>query len=201
MLPVVSKGCDDVLCRLSSWRYIIKTDLTKSFFQIPLEKGSVPYLATTTPFKGLRVYLRSAMGMPGSSEHLQELTSRVFGDFIQERFVLVLADDLHIGGNSIDELYYNWHRVLQRISENNLTLSASKTVICPKSTTILGWKWESGKISVLQHKISPLITASTHGLLSDKHCKGCSDSRINGEKCLTPAVMARASCSHGSQLC
>ena len=43
--------------------------------------------------------------------------------------------------------------------------------------------------------------ASMHGLLSDKHCKGCSDSRINGEKCLTPAVMARASCSHGSQLC
>ena len=160
VLPVISQGCDDILRRLSSWRYIIKTDLTKSFFQIPLEKESVPYLATATPFKGLRVYLRSAMGMPGSSEHLQELTSRVFGDFVQEGFVLVLADDLHVCGNSIAELYNNWHRVLQRISENNLTLSPSKTVICPKSTTILGWKWESGKISVLPHKISPLISSS-----------------------------------------
>ena len=160
VLPVISQGCDDVPRRLSSWRYIIKSDLTKSFFQISLEKGSIPYLAIATPFKGLRVYLRFAMGMPGSSEHLQELTAHVFGDFIQEGFVLVLADDLHICGNTIDELYYNWHRVLQRIKENNLTLSPSKTVICPKSTTILGWKWDSGKISVLSHKTSPLISSA-----------------------------------------
>ena len=159
VLPVVSQKCDDVLRRLSSWRYLIKTDLTKSFFQIPLEKDSIPYLATTTPFKGLRVYLRSAMGMPGSSEYLQELTARVFGDFIQEGFVLVIADDLHIGGNTVEELFNNWHRVLQRIKDNNLTLSPTKTVICPKSTTTLGWRWESGKISVLQHKISPLISS------------------------------------------
>ena len=159
VLPVVSQKCDDVLRRLSSWRYLIKTDLTKNFFQIPLEKDSIPYLATTTPFKGLRVYLRSAMGMPGSSEYLQELTACVFGDFIQEGFVLVIADDLHIGGNTVEELFNNWHRVLQRIKDNNLTLSPTKTVICPKSTTTLGWRWESGKISVLQHKISPLISS------------------------------------------
>ena len=40
------------------------------------------FLGTVTPYKGLRVYLRSAMGMPGSSEHLQELTARVFDDYL-----------------------------------------------------------------------------------------------------------------------
>ena len=131
VLPVASQSCDDVLRRLSSWKYLIKTDLTKSFFQIPLDSASVPYLGTVTPFKGLRVYLRSAMGMPGSSEHLQELTSRVLGDFIQEGFVTVIADDLHVGGNTIQETFINWSRVLHRLRENNLTLSARKTVICP----------------------------------------------------------------------
>ena len=160
VLPVASQSCDDVLRRLSSWKYLIKTDLTKSFFQIPLDSASVPYLGTVTPFKGLRVYLRSAMGMPGSSEHLQELTSRVLGDFIQEGFVTVIADDLHVGGNTIQETFINWSRVLHRLRENNLTLSASKTVICPKSTTVLGWRWTSGQLSVTPHKISPLVASA-----------------------------------------
>ena len=77
VLPVATQSCDDVLRRLSSWKYLVKTDLTKSFFQIPLEPSSMPYLGSVTPFKGLRVYTRSAMGMPGSSEHNSEV-SHVF---------------------------------------------------------------------------------------------------------------------------
>ena len=69
ILPTASTSCNDVLRQISSWKYVIKTDLTKSFFQIPVAKSSIPYLGTVTPFKGLRVYLRAAMGMPGSSEY------------------------------------------------------------------------------------------------------------------------------------
>ena len=68
LTPTATISCDEVLRRLSTFRYVIKTDFTKSFFQIPLAKGSIPYLATVTAFKGLRVYLSSVMGMPGSSE-------------------------------------------------------------------------------------------------------------------------------------
>ena len=75
ILPTASTSCDSVLQKISLFTYLIKTDLTKSFFQIPLAKSSIPYLGTVTPFKGLQVYLRSAMGMPGSSEYLQELTA------------------------------------------------------------------------------------------------------------------------------
>ena len=159
ILPTSSTTCDEVLRRLSSWKYIIKTDLTKSFFQIPVSKASIPFLGTITPFKGLRVYTRSAMGMPGSSEYLQELLSRVLGDFLQQGFVIKIADDLHICGNSPEELLSNWSAVLHRLLENNLTLSAPKTIICPTTTTIVGWKWTAGQISVCSHKLSPLISA------------------------------------------
>ena len=67
--------------------------------------------------------------MPGASEYLQEVTSRVFGDFIQEGFLVVVADDMFIGGNSIEELIANWLRILQRLRENNLTLSPKKTYL------------------------------------------------------------------------
>ena len=61
------------------------------------------YLATASPFKGLRVYTRSAMGMPGSSEYLQEFMLRVMGDFLLEGFVILFADDIFVCGNSENE--------------------------------------------------------------------------------------------------
>ena len=79
-----------------------------------MAKSSIPYLGTVTPFKGIRVYLQSAMGMPGSREYLQELTACVFGDYMQEGFLLLIADDFYVGGSSIRELLLNWIKVLER---------------------------------------------------------------------------------------
>ena len=156
ILPTASTSSNEVLRKLAGWKYIIKSDLTKSFFQIPVDKSSMKYLATSTPFKGLRVYTRSAMGMPGSSEYLHELMSRVLGDFVQEGFVVLIADDIHVCGNSESEILRNWERVLERLSANNLSLSATKTIICPIKTIILGWLWNSGTLTPCAHKISAL---------------------------------------------
>ena len=93
-LPSVSSSCEDVLRKLASWKYIVKTDLTKAFYQIPASKDSIPFLGTITPFKGLRVYLTSVMGAPGASECLIEVMCRVFGDFMCTGFVIVKDDDL-----------------------------------------------------------------------------------------------------------
>ena len=68
--PTASISCEDVLRRLSSYKFLIKTDLKKSFFQMLLTKKSLPYMGTVTPFKGIRIYLHPPMGMPGSSEYL-----------------------------------------------------------------------------------------------------------------------------------
>ena len=156
ILPTASASPNEVLRKLSGWKYMIKSDLTKSFFQIPVCRSSMKYLATSTPFKGLRVYTRSAMGMPGSSEYLHELMSRVLGDFVQEGFVILLADDIHVCGNSEEEVLFNWEHVLERLSANNLSLSAAKTVVCPIRTTILGWQWNAGTLTPCVHKISAL---------------------------------------------
>ena len=120
----------------------------------------MPYVGTVTPFKGLRVYTRPAMGMPGSSEYLQELTSRVLGDFVQEGFTVLIDDDLNVGANDIPDLMNRWTLVLSRLHENGLTLSAHKTVICPKTVVILGWLWSEGRLSSCSHKLSALIAVT-----------------------------------------
>ena len=179
--PSRSVCTDDILRFLACHKFIIKTDMTKQFFQLPMAKESMKYLGVLTPYKGLRVYTRAAMGMPGSTEHLDELMSRVLGDLLQKGKVIKLADDLYTGGDNIDELLTNWEEILQRFESNNLRLSSTKTEICPVTTTILGWVWTSGTIAASPHKVSPLASASppatVKGLRSwigaYKHLKSC----------------------------
>ena len=85
---------EDVFRFLARHKYVIKTDMTKQFFQLPKQKPSMKYLDVLTPCKGLRVFTRAVMGMPGSTEHLDELMSRVIGDLMHQGRVMKIADDL-----------------------------------------------------------------------------------------------------------
>ena len=109
--PSLMPDVDTTLRTIAPWRYMIKTDLTRAFYQIPLSKSSLKYCGVATPFRGVRVYTRSAMGMPGSETALEEMMCRVLGDFIEEGFVAKLADDLYCGGDSPEALLNNWRRV------------------------------------------------------------------------------------------
>ena len=86
------------------------------------------YCGVATPFRGVRVYTRSAMGT-GSETALEELMC-----LLQEGVVAKIADDLYCGGNSYEELENNWRRVLSALEQNSMKLSAPKTIVCPKTT-------------------------------------------------------------------
>ena len=149
---------DSTLRKIAQWKYIIISDLTKSFYQIPLSHDSMKYCGVVTPYRGIRVYVRTAMGMPGSEIALEELTCRVLGDLVQEGIVAKVADDLYCGGSTPEELLQNWKRVLHALRRCDLNLSASKTVIAPKEAVILGWVWCQGTIRASKHRISTLTT-------------------------------------------
>ena len=157
--PSLMPDVDSILRTIGGWKYIIQTDLTKAFFQIPLDKESMKYCGVATPFKGIRVYGRCAMGLPGSETALEELMCRILGDCIQKGTVAKLADDLFCGGNTPEDLLHNWAEVIENLHKCNMRLAPHKTVICPKSTTILGWIWSMGSIQASPHKISTLTAA------------------------------------------
>ena len=154
--PSLLPDVDSTLRTIAQWKYIIVTDLTSAFYQIPLSKCSMKYCGVATPFRGVRVYTRCAMGMPGSETALEELMCRVLGDCVQDGIAAKLADDLYCGANSPQALLENWRRILQALEKCNLHLSPSKTIICPRSTTILGWKWSEGSLSASPHRIATL---------------------------------------------
>ena len=102
------------------------------------------------------MYVRFAMGMPGSETALEELMCRVLGNLLEKGVVVKLADDLYCGGSTPTDLLNNWKRVLSALSECNLRLSASKTITNPKSTTILGRIWSVGTLKASPHRVASL---------------------------------------------
>ena len=168
--PSLLPDVDSTLRTIGQWKYIVKSDLTSAYFQIPLQKDSMKYCGIATPFKGIRCYTRCAMGMPGSETALEELMCRILGDLLSEGYVTKIADDLYCGGDTPEDLMHNWEEVLRRLAECNMKLSAMKTVIAPAETVVLGWIWLNGKLKADPHKIAPLSVCSqpttTKGLRS-----------------------------------
>ena len=156
--PSLMPDVDSTLRHIAKWKHLIVTDLTSAFYQIPLAQDSMKYCGVATPFRGVRVYVRCAMGMPGSETALKELMCRVRGQLLQNGVVAKIADDFHCGGDTPFELLENGQRVLQTLYQCDLRLSASKTVINPKSTTVLGWIWSSGTLQASPHRIATLAS-------------------------------------------
>lgn len=140
--PSLMPDVDSTLRLIAQWKYIIATDLTKAFYQIPLSRDSWKYCGVVTPFKGVRVYVQSAMGMLGSE--MEELTCRVFGDLLEQGHVAKVADDLYCGADTLEDLLTVWRRVLSALQCCDLNLSATKTTVAPVQTSILGWVWRQG---------------------------------------------------------
>jgi hypothetical protein len=158
--PSLMPDVDSTLRRIAQWKYIVATDLTSAFYQIPLSKQSLKYCGVVTPFRGIRTYARCAMGMPGSETALEELMCRVLGDLLQQGIVAKLADDLYCGANSPEELLVNWTKTLECIRKAGLKLSPSKTIVCPKTTTVLGWIWQQGTLTASPHRVATLSTCA-----------------------------------------
>ena len=156
-LPSLMPTVESTLRTVSEWKYLISTDLRDAFFQIPLDKESMKWCATHTLYRGLRVYVVACQGLPGSSEWLEELLSLLLGSLIQEGWVAKVADDLYVGGLSLEHLLHNWSQVLNILYVNGLKVKAIKTFIVPTHIQMLGWDWHDGCISACQHKLLPLL--------------------------------------------
>ena len=71
-----------------------------------------------------------------------------------------IADDLYCGADSPDALLTHWHAVLESMHRCGMCLTAPKTFIAPRTTTILGWKWQMSTLSGTPHRLSTLSTCS-----------------------------------------
>ena len=164
--PSLLPDVDSTLRTIGGFNYLIKTDMSSAYFQIKLKKSSQKFCGVHTPYRGLRVYNVGCMGLPGVEVALEELTSLILGDMVKEGKVAKLADDLFVGGSTPEELLKNFEQFLHRLLECNIKLSPTKTIIAPKSVTILGWVWSKGQLRASSHKIAALSTVKPPGTVT-----------------------------------
>ena len=158
--PSLMPNVDVILRSIASWKLLIKTDFSSAYYQLLLKKSSKKYCGVHTPFKGVWVYNVGVMGLPGVEVALEELTNLLLGDMVKEGRVAKLADDLFIGGNTVQELQENFQLVLQKLLDSDIRLSPAKTFIAPASVILLGWVWSSGTLKASPHKLNTLSQVS-----------------------------------------
>lgn len=105
-----------------------------------------------TPFGDLRFFKRGIQGLINQSEELDELLAKLFKDMQINGKLVRIADDLFIGGLTIDDTLDNWKEFLEICATNNIKLSVSKTIMFPKTVVVLRGKYSSVYASLREGK-------------------------------------------------
>ena len=163
-----SNTYNDILTFLGRYKYLIFADLTSSYFQIKVAHSQLKYMGIMTPHRGIRIMTRLSQGLLNSDVHLDQVLGRVLGDEKAAGFVCVARDDLHIGGNTVDECLANWETVLTKLNAHNLKLSPSKVRIFLQDSEVFGHRVMNGTIRPSDHIVSTLAGTKVQDLVTVK---------------------------------
>ena len=122
---------EELIQNTSGMKCLGKFDLTKYFYQIPLEKQSQPMTAFTLPNGQRKMWTRCPMGIAKSAGYAQTMTTQIFGD-------AAYIDDVMVKGKTFSDFLQDLTRKLQLARKNKLKISASKTELNLNNITFLG---------------------------------------------------------------
>ncbi|POM64296.1 Pol protein [Phytophthora palmivora] len=128
---------DEILRTMSRGRIFSALDLLWGFFQVKLQKDSIPYTAFSTP-DGLFACLVTPTGISSSPSCFNRLVPSTFKDF--EDFCCTYFDDIFIFTQSenVDEHLVALRRVLQRHADQQLYVKIEKCIFCASEIPCLG---------------------------------------------------------------
>jgi hypothetical protein len=159
-LPLPENMFDELVgCRLFS-----KMDLTKGFWQIPMEEGSKAMLAMATPL-GLYEPNFMPFGMKNAPAVFQREMQRVLKDRLG-RGVMVFIDDILIFSATVEEHEQLVQWVLRRLQEEGYYAHPDKCEFFQREVSFLGHMVSERGVAVQQHKVKsiqgwPALTTRT----------------------------------------
>ena len=142
---------EDMFDKLQGHRLFSKMDLTKGFWQIPLEEASRKILAMDTP---LGLYEPTAMpfGFVNAPAVFQREMQRVLKDKLYEG-VMVFIDDILIYSKTAEEHAQLVEWVLKRLQEEGYYANPDKCEFFQKEVSFLGHVVSEKGVAVQQHKV------------------------------------------------
>lgn len=130
---------DRILGRLGASKYLSTIDLSKAFWQIPLDPESRKYTAFRIFGRGLFQFTRLPFGLVNSPATLSRLMDQVLGYGELEPNVFVYLDDIVIVSNTFEEHLRSLEEVARRLQAANLSINIEKSKFCVPELPYLGF--------------------------------------------------------------
>ena len=147
-LPNIS----DITTFLNGARIFSKLDMTKGYYQVPMNKDDIPKTAVTTPF-GTYTFNFSCFGLKNSGATFQRLMDGILGDL---PFCACYVDDVLIFSASHQQHQQHLKEVLTRLRANGMLVKPTKCILGAKEVEFLGHKISSEGASPLPSKVSAI---------------------------------------------
>ena len=141
---------DEILDEVAAAKYITTLDLTKGFYQVPLDSEAKAKSAFITPF-GQYSYNVMPFGMMNASATFQRLVDTVLKDCSE--YCRQYIDDVAIFSNTWEDHLKHVDTVLTKIEESGLTIKPSKCKIAYSEVTYLGHTVGNKQIKPMLDKV------------------------------------------------
>ena len=134
---------DDVIDRVGGAKFISALDLTKGYWQVPVQVEDREKTAFTTP-AGLFQFTHMPFGLQGAPATFQRMVDKLLRDL--EDFANGYIDDIAVFSKTWNEHLTHLRRVLQRLREANLTAKPKKCQFGMAECAYLGHIIGGGKV-------------------------------------------------------
>ena len=147
---------DDLLDQVGQAGFISTLDLTKGYWQVPMEKTARSKTACRTPF-GLYQFCRMRFGLQGAPSTFERMmVSLLVGT---QDYAAAYLDDLIIFSHSWQEHLSHLRRVLQKLREAGLTVKQKKCQLAMSHCSYLGHVVGEGLVRPELSKVDALINS------------------------------------------
>ena len=147
--PYEMPRIDDIIDQLGEANFLSKLDLSKGFYQVPVNPDDVEKTAFRTPI-GKFEFLAMPFGLRNAPATFQRLMDILLGD--TPEFACAYMDDVIIFSNSGDDHLQHINIVMSKLAESGLTAKPSKC------------EWAKARLVYLGHRVGG-------GLVAPEDCK------------------------------
>ena len=145
---------EDLLDHIGQAKYLTKLDMTRCYWQVPLDEASVPISAFVTPFGHLH-WRYMPFGLRNAPATFSRLVVKLLHGL--DDFSGAYLDDIISFSNSWDQHAAHIRAVLIRIRNANLTLSRQKCQFAAADLDYLGHHVGLGQVQPWAKKVKALL--------------------------------------------
>ena len=113
--------------KLSGHRFVSVFDFASGFYAVKIHEESRPYIAFYVEGRGYFWYAKMPFGLTGAPSTFAHMTATHLHDLLTDEVMELFVDDGGAAADSFDDMVAKLRRILTRVRERKLSLSAAKS--------------------------------------------------------------------------